>query len=356
MKNRDKGLDLGRLYAMIFVVGTHVVGLLMRNYPTAPASGIAMTVALILRLPGVAFVDYFFMISGAFLLGSPRTADYATLYKKAWRKLAIPTLIFSLLHFVLNPIYSLVAGDVDPSALASGYAEALKKCLMGEAADHLWYMFVLIGLYLLAPVIYKAKELFGEKTFKTVAYIMLIWGFISSRTDTFGIHWSLGRVIIFVGIFMLGYEIYTGINGEKSNKKAFVNLLIWILIMVVGLIVFMITRNLGNVYINGIFAITQVYDPLVQIGAIFLFKGFLYLEPKHDYGYLGALTYWVYLGHILFYEWIVRIPIEEKFRFYNNAGVGGGMGVAFIYTLISYVGCMIIAHIATKVFGSKKKK
>ena len=168
-KSRDNGLDLGRLIAIFFVITLHVFGPLVNMNAAKGADLRIMIPQVIIMITTQSAVNIFFLISGAFLLRSPRTEDYGKLYGKAWRKLAVPTIVFSVIYTVARPLFYVAIGAAGTAGLPGAYGSALLYMFTGNAEAHLWYMFVLIGLYLLAPYICRAKELLGEKHFRTAA-------------------------------------------------------------------------------------------------------------------------------------------------------------------------------------------
>lgn len=81
-------------------------------------------------------VPCFYMLSGAYLLQKPQSIK-VTIQKRV-PKLLVPLLFWSL-------IYICVSGDIAP--------ERFINMLFQEQATHLWYLYCLLGLYMLLPLL-----------------------------------------------------------------------------------------------------------------------------------------------------------------------------------------------------------
>lgn len=102
-------------------------------------------------------VPCFVMLSGAFILDNDRNRDYRYFYKKAFCKIGITTLIFSILYTV----YSFAKSLVGVVAWGKGYVtlwEPLVAWIKGEPFLHMWYLYMLAGVYMLVPVVIRFRE------------------------------------------------------------------------------------------------------------------------------------------------------------------------------------------------------
>lgn len=71
------------------------------------------------------------------------------------------------------------------------FLSPLKKILTGGFFN-LWYMYMLCGLYLLAPVIIRIKEYLSLRQYHLVTVGMLLWACISQATSHYSIAYSGG--------------------------------------------------------------------------------------------------------------------------------------------------------------------
>lgn len=87
-------------------------------------------------------VPVFLMITGALLLDPARTVD--------WRKIGRYLARMAAVLLIFCPVYTCMsARAVTPAAIATGIGKAFTQ----GSWDHLWYVYALIGLYLLTPLL-----------------------------------------------------------------------------------------------------------------------------------------------------------------------------------------------------------
>ena len=292
-KNRDNALDLLRVIAAFFVVLIHShesYMLLYKGsvYANEIPGGAAMFIISFLRAVNWA-VPIFFFSSGAFVLSNPGTGDFASFYRKTWKRLGIPTLVFTIIYLIGNPIYYVTTGSMPDIGTAFNYE--VQNTLKGMPAQHMWYMFVLIGMYLLAPFLYLAKEKIGSKAFGKAATIVYIWGVLSGFVQYSDYYWTPGTIANLLGLFMMGSVIRDKIAEKKDKKPVFVfasaGVVLWII-----LTFFYMTKLPGSLRIFG--RLTP-YNPLIGIigGLFFASAGFA--DIKKNFTGIANLTYYIYL-------------------------------------------------------------
>lgn len=163
-------------------------------------------------------VPCFIMLSGAFILADERNADYKKFYRKIFVGVGVPTLIFSLFYF----LYSILISIVKIAVQGDGITELLqpvKEWMKGQPFYHMWYLYMMIGVYLLAPVIYALKKQVGEKVFEKVAWIFLICACLGLWTSKSLLRWDIGVSFRYTGYFMIGYILRKNALMEKKNNK-----------------------------------------------------------------------------------------------------------------------------------------
>lgn len=87
-------------------------------------------------------VPMFFMISGFLLLRNPRTLDIKSFYSRRLRRLALPFLTWDIIYFLLDAVQE---GQSPSPALF------LRELFVQGSKYHLWFVYQILGLYLLAP-------------------------------------------------------------------------------------------------------------------------------------------------------------------------------------------------------------
>jgi surface polysaccharide O-acyltransferase-like enzyme len=109
-------------------------------------------------------VPVFVMISGAVLLG--RDEDLGTFTRKRISRLLIPFIFWSLLYATLK-YYSILS----EFSFWKSAKLIITDASLGSAI-HLWYLFMIIGLYLIIPILRKWTVLYRENE---IRYFLAIW-------------------------------------------------------------------------------------------------------------------------------------------------------------------------------------
>ncbi|MBR3691950.1 MAG: acyltransferase [Clostridia bacterium] len=143
------GFDWLRLIAAVSVIYMHVA-----SAPLRGALGGNWHLINALTSFGFTAVPLFFMMSGHLLLSNPKTEDVGILLKHRIPRLLFPLAIWSLLA-ILWKIF--LAKDI---ALLPG---ELLNALHTPAWVHLWYMYTLIAIYLISPLLCAGLRSLGEK-------------------------------------------------------------------------------------------------------------------------------------------------------------------------------------------------
>lgn len=191
MKERIITYDYIRIVAMLLVVACHCFGdvsntpnvvISLLSYLEAPCNGL------------------FFAVSGALLLPIDTPSTYANtrvFISKRLKKVAIPTILWSVVYLALNGNLNLVSVCSIPFS--------------AQGASILWFMYVMIGMYLVAPII----SAWLEKTDKKTLELYLGFWLISLGFPVFK-NWlkidesATGVLFYFsgyVGYFVLGYHL-----------------------------------------------------------------------------------------------------------------------------------------------------
>lgn len=193
--------DVLRVISMLGVIYLHTAAGSLRNLDCASVWNFSNLV--------VAFatpaVPLFFMMSGALLLGAEKTADLRTLFCRRIPKVLVPLCAWS----VLTLAYSATHGD------AAGALETLRHIINTPACVPYWFLYALIPMYLLSPML---KKMTDGLTRTHWTYMMGLWiictlGLYTVRSFapeawklTFTEHWTLNVNVVggYLGYFLLG--------------------------------------------------------------------------------------------------------------------------------------------------------
>lgn len=291
---RDLSIDLLRIYSCVCIILLHEAGYLIFG------SRFSLTIQVIVR----PCLWVFAMLSGYFVL-SAQVKSFKAFYLRKIPKIIIPLFVYCFIYqLVIN--FNNINSVSDAIKIIS-----LKSILAGDIYGHFWFVYALIGAYLLVPVIQLAFE---RMTDKQLTAFMLICFFFSGVTPVLealgfkvGFEFPLGGVLLF--FFFLGYYVKR-VNIERFR----------IPILIIGLI------NLPIIYFS--FSVPVLAGSLCNgsiqmvIGVLFYYILFTwrpvrlpqYLE--NCVSFLSKKTYGIYLAHLLvLHKLAEKIPItlENKF-------------------------------------------
>lgn len=284
------------------------------------------------------------MLSGAFILDNDKNAAFSYFYKKSFKKLFIPVLIFSILYFIWNYLIIYCSTSVFHTKHfeINLLIEPITKWLKGEPFYHLWYMYMLIGLYALAPVILRLKNDIGFERFEKLAIVFIILASIAAWTTYSVTRWNPGSSFCFLGYFMLGYVIRK--KCSANNIKAF-------LFITLGILIEAATSYLRyRQVLLGIAEADQIMMklfaptcPSIVLASICIFTGFAYLNAKINCSYLAPLTFVFYMMHGGVLQVIQTIGGE---KILNLVVAGGDTRISIpVMTLITVVVTVILTEL-----------
>jgi len=189
---RDHSLDLIRIAACLLVVLMH------SPMPSDNASGPFLSALSYLTAP---CIGLFFMVSGALLL--PVKEDYFTFLRRRLSKIVVPTLAWTAIYLCLNIYYGESEINIVQSLLSVPFS--------AQGHGILWFMYTLIGLYLLAPILSAWVKAAKDSELR---FVLLLWavslcyplieGYIQTATGTTGVLYYFTG---YAGYFLLGYYL-----------------------------------------------------------------------------------------------------------------------------------------------------
>ncbi len=159
-------------------------------------------------------VPLFVMLTGALLLQPSKTEEpLRVFFKKRWNRIGIPVIFWMIIFFAWN---TLVRGQpLTPTSIVDGV-------LVGPYVQF-WYVYLLIGLYLITPVI---RVVVAHANWSTARYFLLLWfigtGVVSLLTLTSfspQVVWFRDNVFLITG--MLGY-FFLGAYITRLKLRRFV--------------------------------------------------------------------------------------------------------------------------------------
>lgn len=239
-------------------------------------------------------VPVFFMMSGALLLDPKREMGWPKLLRHVWR------LAFVLLTFGLG--FCLIESFVDYGGFSLPMVgDAVMHLLTGSSWDHLWFVYQLLGFYLVTPLIrpWFAQASREELRNVTLVVCILLLGLntISALIPDGVLYYGFEVPHCFAYYFM-GYYVYRYVN---LNGR-------WRALGIASLV--------ATIVLWRLFWFAWATDPnrivIAPYALLVLLVAKRYLEIPTDrvpfVSLLADYSFGVYIIHPLFQHLLVRIP------------------------------------------------
>lgn len=189
----------------------------------------------------------------------------------------------------------------------------IKWWILGRPFYHMWYLYMIIGLYILVPVIINLKEKISEKIFLKLSIYMVFLGVIVHLYQN--LFWMI-QWIIYLGYFMLGNSLKNYFEKRKIN----INICIMGYIISSGCIFFLTEFIVKNNLLDRKFYFYDNLSPFVIVGSISIYILFLKINLQETYlSKISKYTFDIYLVHAGILS-IINL-ISDKFLKINFNGL-----------------------------------
>ncbi len=278
-------------------------------------------------------VPAFVLISGAIFLSPHKNIGYNILFSKYVRRIVLALVVFGLPMTLSENLLEM--GVHQPLLLLF---TSVKEWVCGCSWAHLWYLYMLIGLYLVTPIV---KQFLNNATDSDIRIALVVMFFASSLLPvmkSYGVHIE-GYMIIqtpFIFIYMLGY--YLQWRTDDAVLKRYTSLTVMIFLLA---LVSIVARVCCGVRIYG------YIDP----ACIFMAASLFVLLKQNNASSLIAqrlspYCFCVYLIHTVF------INLSYKILHITPVGVMGDASCAItipmfsvVFALLSFVAAYVLMKV-----------
>ncbi len=154
-------------------------------------------------------VPLFLMMTGALLLEPYKTENLTLFFRKRWVRIGLPIIFWGVIYF---------AWDFLVQGLPFSGLAILQGILNGPYTQF-WYIYVLIGLYFLTPIL---RVFIAHADQTLVKYFLAVWVIgvsilpIASLFTTFALNENVFVLTGYVGYFVLGTYLFTLKNSRRT--------------------------------------------------------------------------------------------------------------------------------------------
>lgn len=302
-------IDNVRVIATIAVIMVHVATPpVFTKYDPANASNTVWWIGNVYDSLCRVCVPLFVMLSGTLLL--PQKIGLTDFIKKRLNRILLPFLFWSVLYLV----FSLALKVRDEGGNASQHIGTWLLTQVTEGtAPHLWYVYMIIGLYLFIPVI---QPWVVTASNKSLLYVLSIW-FVLMVLNQFHLWPSNSPLDLryfggYLGYLVLGYYLSERlVLTQKLRSVALMLIVIGFAATLIG--TFIYTHNLG--------AFSHVFYEYLTFNVLFAATG-VYVTVKGMAQYPGSTItghirtiisrygYGIYLSHLMVLNIITHFKID----------------------------------------------
>lgn len=327
-KNKIYGFSYLRAIACLAIIILHTVysAVLLFENTISPTTKILSLVIVNCMMWAV---PCFVMVTGALLLDPNKKIGYKKLFCKYIYRVFAALILFGMLFRIFD-----IFMDKEPVNI-SAFLKGFYEIFTGTSWSHIWYLYLLIGLYLLLPfykkiVCYSSKNeliyLLGVYViFLSILPILKIWDLDCG----FYIHVST----IYPFYLFCGYAIYNNIFCPNKAGS-----LLLILAGTFFIVLFTIIRwKYEFPSMEILWGYSSVFVIMQAVGLFSLMKNMKesILAPlKYILTKIDEYSFGIYLVHMIFVRLILRYM---QFNPYKNGGIIAFLGVLLIVFSLSYI-------------------
>ena len=299
-------IDIIRIFAFVFIVFLHTLN---RQFGVDVWMGGYAIISI--------GVNLFIMISGYLLLD--KTEEAIVFFKKRILNILPLFLVFNIIYIYFGKI-------------------PIMPILKGKAisASHFWYIYMILGLYLLTPWLQKVLKYAEKETL----FVVFLW-FLCNILNPYLRYFNLAEIPFsnfpltgFIGYYILGYFVKKYDNKVKSAS--------FILIIVIYALGFLLSF-LSTKYVLAVTGkrVSDFFDKN-SLGTFIMTISFFVFWCKFNFSKRDRIikivadsTYFAFLVHLIVLHFVIKISDEMIFKSVMRIGISIILGI--LYNLLKQI-------------------
>lgn len=299
-------IDIIRIFAFVFIVFLHTLN---RQFGVDVWMGGYAIISI--------GVNLFIMISGYLLLD--KTEEAIVFFKKRILNILPLFLVFNIIYIYFGKI-------------------PIMPILKGKAisASHFWYIYMILGLYLLTPWLQKVLKYAEKETL----FVVFLW-FLCNILNPYLRYFNLAEIPFsnfpltgFIGYYILGYFVKKYDNKVKRAS--------FILIIVIYALGFLLSF-LSTKYVLAVTGkrVSDFFDKN-SLGTFIMTLSFFVFWCKFNFSKRDRIikivadsTYFAFLVHLIVLNFVIKISDEMIFKSVMTIGISIILGI--LYNLLKQI-------------------
>lgn len=293
-------IDIIRIFAFVFIVFLHTLN---RQFGVDVWMGGYAIISI--------GVNLFIMISGYLLLD--KTEEAIVFFKKRILNILPLFLVFNIIYIYFGKI-------------------PIMPVLKGKtiSASHFWYIYMILGLYLLTPWLQKVLKYAEKETL----FVVFLW-FLCNILNPYLRYFNLAEIPFsnfpltgFIGYYILGYFVKKYDNKVKRAS--------FILIIVIYALGFLLSF-LSTKYVLAVTGkrVSDFFDKN-SLGTFIMTLSFFVFWCKFNFSKRDRIikivadsTYFAFLVHLIVLHFIIKISDEMIFKSVMTIGISIILGILY---------------------------
>ena len=293
-------IDIIRIFAFVFIVFLHTLN---RQFGVDVWMGGYAIISI--------GVNLFIMISGYLLLD--KTEEAIVFLKKRILNILPLFLVFNIIYIYFGKI-------------------PIMPVLKGKtiSASHFWYIYMILGLYLLTPWLQKVLKYAEKETL----FVVFLW-FLCNILNPYLRYFNLAEIPFsnfpltgFIGYYILGYFVKKYDNKVKRTS--------FILIIVIYALGFLLSF-LSTKYVLAVTGkrVSDFFDKN-SLGTFIMTLSFFVFWCKFNFSKRDRIikivadsTYFAFLVHLIVLHFIIKISDEMIFKSVMTIGISIILGILY---------------------------
>ncbi|SHM25777.1 acyltransferase family protein [Fibrobacter sp. UWB7] len=297
--NRILYPDILRILAVLAVMVLHVSA---SGFVANPIQSYAWQIANFYECLVRWSVPIFVMVSGMFFLNPQKEITLSKLYRKSIFRILVALIAWGVFYRSLSISKMIFIDKVCDAELATSILKQCSKFVFGHAWYHLWFLYMIIGLYMLVPLI---RVFTIHATKKHYHYLFILYFLFGSLLplfqdvlilfdDRLKISFSIKELMGYAGYFILGYYLFRYDLSHRIKKWIYVLAGLSVVFQILG--TFFVSIKLGtasqllygnfrpNVVIQAVAVYVFVKDYFMNRNFSERTKSFIVLFSKYSFG------------------------------------------------------------------------
>ncbi len=291
----------------------------------------------------------FFMLSGKFTLKTKfdTISDYKNFYLKRLYKIILPTFLYSALYYIINFYFGRLLGNEQPYKFTFTTIQNIQifftKFTSGTVSSHFWFIYTLVGIYLISPFIAKLVQKISISELICLNAVLFGFQFFCVFCDIFEIPLAIDNLGMtsYTPYFILGYSLDRIFRTYKSR----------IILVLLGIISLCISI-LEAIYLRGYNIHLTDFSPnivlttcalyiilyrIMKINRSFIIQHIFTFFSKH------SLSFYC-LHYLILYEVLRYFPLQQDLDLAIKSILVVFVIVFFITTFLSFLCDSIILN------------